>query len=253
MHSTLPTQVFASLLNGGFFVCLSHAIIATKMSSLPPNTKDVPFVSNTPDDMSCGQATLLSVRQYFEPDASLSLKDVDDAIRNPKGSGTWRMAGMLWMLRQGYDVRAIELLDYEAFAQRGLAYIEEHFGTEVAAWEAKYFDIPTEQVRAIQFVANVQPDKRMPVQRDIKECLDQGYIVQLTVNAKRLNGEDGYVGHAVLVIGYDDAGFVLHDPGLPPRPRRYVTRDELEIAWAGDNPKAKSIVAYRKNVVNKSA
>lgn len=218
------------------------------MSHLPANTKDVPFVSNTPDDMHCGQATLLSIRQYFEPGTLLGLSDIDRAIRNPKGTGTWRMAGMLWMLQAGYEVQAMELLDYEAFALQGLAYIQDHFGPEVAAWEAKYFDIPAEQARAIQFVSQVHPIKQVPACQDIRNYLDQGYIVQLTVNAKKLNGQSGYLGHAVLAIGYDDAGFVLHDPGLPPRPRRYVTGQQLEVAWAGDNPKGKSIVAYRRGV-----
>lgn len=231
---------------GDFFVCPQHAIIQVKMSSLPANTKDVPFVSNTPDDMRCGHATLLSIRKYFEPQTTLTLDDIDRAIRNPKGTGTWRMAGMLWMLKSGYEVQAVELLDYEAFAVRGLAYIEEHFGAEVAAWEAKYFDIPAEQARAVEFAARVVPLERIPEQQDIRDYLDHGYIVQLTVNAKKLRGESGYLGHAVLVIGYDDTGFVLHDPGLPPRPRCYVANEQLEAAWAGDNPKSKSVVAYHR-------
>jgi hypothetical protein len=207
---------------------------------------DVPFYGNTEDNMHCGQATLLSIRAYFEPEARVTWPELDAAVGNPKSTGTWRMAGMMWMKRLGYEVCNVELLDYAAFSQRGLDYVAEYFGQEVAAWEAANFDIPAEQKRARQFALEIPTIKRAPTIEDIRSYLSKGYLVQLTVNANKLHGKQGFVGHAVTVKGCREGGLLLHDPGLPPAPNMFVPDDLFCDVWNNGRVNARTLTAYKR-------
>lgn len=205
---------------------------------------DVPFYGNTPDDVHCTQATLKSVRKFFEPEREFDWKELDAATGNT-GRGVWRMKGILWMREAGYQVHDIEALNYSEFARRGLDYLAEHHSPEFAAWEASQFDIPAEQERAKSFVKQVGVDARIPNQADIELFLRDGYLVQVTVNIYKLHNLPGYRGHAILVIGYDAESFTIHDPGLPPRANYKISRQDFESAWASPGERSKVIAAMR--------
>lgn len=207
---------------------------------------NVPFYSNTPDDTHCAQATLRSALGYFEPHKEFTWKELDHVTSKLPGKGTWRMAGLLWLRENGYEVHDIGVVDYATFAERGLDYWTELHSPEAAAWEAKNFDIPAEQIRAQEFVKVADIERRVPTQKDITHYLDLGFLVQITVNILQLNNTPGqYRGHAILVIGYTDTAFIIHDPGLPPRPNRIIPYDLLEAAWANPGPQSKVITALR--------
>jgi 23S rRNA pseudouridine1911/1915/1917 synthase len=50
-----------------------------------------------------------------------------------------------------------------------------------------------------------------------------------------LKGEEGFVSHAVLVIGREGGDYIVHDPGLPPQPNRHIARSLLWDAMGGDD------------------
>lgn len=205
----------------------------------------VPFFSNTPDDTHCAQATLRMVRKYFEPQLDFTWQELDNASAKSADT-TWRMAGLLWLQENNYDVQVIELFDYTAFGEYGATYLTEFYSPEVAEFEIATGDIPTESLRARTFAKQVTTQKRLPSQLDIERYLEMGYLVQITVNIYRFRGMPGYWGHAVLVKGFDSRGFILHDPGLPAVPNRYIDREMLEAAWS-DAGNAKNLVALRKS------
>ena len=59
------------------------------------------------------------------------------------------------------------------------------------------------------------------------------------VNSRALNNKEGYLGHSIVIIGYTNQEFVLHDPGLPPLENRRVAYELFEKAWAYPDEKAK--------------
>ena len=65
------------------------------------------------------------------------------------------------------------------------------------------------------------------------------------VNSHKLNNEKGYAGHYVVMKGYSETGFVLHDPGLPAQENRFVNFEDFEKAWAYPNKKARNIIAFK--------
>jgi 23S rRNA pseudouridine1911/1915/1917 synthase len=60
--------------------------------------------------------------------------------------------------------------------------------------------------------------------------LEEERLVFVTVNARALNGKEGFVSHALLVLGKDGEDYVAHDPGPEPQANRHIHADILEKA-----------------------
>jgi len=204
---------------------------------------NVPFYSNTPDDTHCFQAALKMVLKYFLPEKEYSWEELEKKTAKVEGLWTWTMAGILWLKESCFDVVNIEQMDYRRFASEGESYLIEFFGEDVGKEQIEHSDIPQEVEYARRF-ADIS-ELRIPYDSEIKSFLEQGYLVICNVNSHMLNDKEGYAGHFVVVKGYDDTGFILHDPGLPAFEKRHVRFDVFERAWAYPNETAKNIVAVR--------
>lgn len=79
----------------------------------------------------------------------------------------------------------------------------------------------------------------------MRAAVDDG-LAMCTANHQVLRGEPGYVGHSVVLKGYDDDGVILHDPGLPPHPDRHITWDAFERAWAHAGEGSKFLYAISR-------
>lgn len=205
----------------------------------------VPFFGNTSDNTHCFQASLKMALAYFEPDLVCSWLELDAWTGKLPEMWTWPMQGVLWLHSRGYEVLVIETFDYALFAEKGQEYLVEEFGVEVALAQKEHSDIPREQSCARPFIERISPEKRVPSLEDVCQYLDQGFLQILNVNAEALDERSGYSGHSVLVIGYDERGLILHDPGLPPQPSRHVSYDVFTKAWAYPTNTAQNIVALR--------
>lgn len=207
---------------------------------------DVPFVPNTDDDLHCMQAAYMMIAKYFDSKFTISMDRWAALTGFEAGKGTWENASLLWFYEHGYEVKHLSLFDSRAFIAAPEAYLVETAGDEIGTWQIQHTNIPAEVQRVKELLsANVRV-MQLPTITDIQRYLQEGYLVRVLINAARLNGKSGYVGHAVVVVGYDEAGFVLHDPGLPPQPNRKVSYDNFEAAWSGGNPSNKEMDAIRK-------
>ena len=159
--------------------------------------------------------------------------------------GTWASQGLLWFNSHGYQTRHISLFDYEDFAVHGGEYLLRTFGEEVGSWQIAHTNMPLEQQRAGLLVAQGLVEKREPTVRDIQEALNDGFLVRVLVNSKRLSGQSGYEGHSILVIGYDETSFTVHNPGGVPQPNQPITYTAFENAWADPNDASKEMDAIK--------
>lgn len=207
--------------------------------------KDIPFYSNTPDDTHCFRASLRMILRYFFPEREFTWEDLERMTAKKQGLWTWQLAGILWMQANGFEVRNKEVFDYEAFIQHGGKYLLEEFGEEVGGAQIRYSDIDQEQRLSKTFIHLVRTEKSIPTTRDIKELLQEGFLIIINLNAKILSEKSGYAGHSVVITGFEDNFIFLHDPGLPPQPDREITLDTFEKAWAYPNEKAKTLLAFR--------
>lgn len=205
----------------------------------------IQFISNTDDDLHCTQSSYMMIVKYFEPDFEVNWEEWSQLTGFQAGKGTWAYAGLLWFKERGYDVIHKSLFNNKSFIELGGQYLVSEYGEDVGMWQIQHSNLPLEQSRAAELMqANILRHIE-PTLSDIKSYLNTGYLVRCLVNSNALNDRDGYFGHSVVVSGYDDEGFTIQDPGLPPVPNRHISYEKFENAWAYPNKEAKEMDAIK--------
>lgn len=206
---------------------------------------DIPFYSNTTDDTHCVQAALRMIVKYFQPDTDYSWQELEDITGKNDAYWTWPLAMLLWLDKEGYDVRVKDLFDYDRFAKQGGQYIIDEMGKEVGDAQIRNSNIPLEQKRARLVAKRITKLTELPTDTDIKDYLNDGYLVLCRVNSLALSGRGGYSGHSIVVKGYDEDGLIINDPGLPAIENRKVDLGTFEIGWAYPNVYARNLTAIK--------
>lgn len=195
-------------------------------------TNNVPFVSNTIDDTHCLQAAYMIIAKYFDPNFDIPMEEWSTITGYEHGLGTWANAGLVWFKNRGYEVKHYEAFDFNRFIENPKEYMISVHGEEAGQWGINHTNVPAEIKRMKGLLeANVIENKESNLE-DIKNGLNEGFLPRVTINANKLNNVEGYVGHAVVVIGYDDTSVQLHDPGLPALPNRNVPLEDFMAAWS---------------------
>jgi hypothetical protein len=206
---------------------------------------NVPFYGNTPDGTHCFQAALRMVLKYFSPERDFTWKELEIITAKPEGKWTWPIAAALWLEDNGFEVKFIETFDYDDFSKRGAEYLLETHGKEVTDAQVAKSDIEQEMRLAKELAGKVSEEKRIATADDIRTLLSEGFLIIANVNSRVLRGKEGYSGHAVVVKGFNEDGFIIHEPGLPPIENMQVDLALFEKAWAYPSEEAKNILAVR--------
>jgi hypothetical protein len=206
---------------------------------------DVPFYANTADNTHCFQAALKMVLKFFHPHQDYSFEELEKITAKKDGGWTWPIAAMMWLSKNEFDVRDIELFDYEEFAANGKEYLREKFGDEIAEAQDKFTDLVQEQNLSKELAKYVGVKMEIPTVKDIFAFLDVGYLLICNINSSTLKGVDSYNPHSVVVTGYSDERLFLHNPGLPAQENQDVSVSDFEKAWAYPDESAKNILAVR--------
>jgi hypothetical protein len=183
--------------------------------------------------------------KYFLPEREFTFRELDVISAKVEGLWTWPTAAVLWLVDNGFEVRNVETFDYKEFAQKGGDYLLSHFGENVGQAQIDHSDIPQEIKLAKLFNQKIVSEMRIPEISDLWSCLDEGYLPGCNVNSHGLIGMDGYSGHFVVIIGYDEDSLLLHDPGLPARQNLRVSNEVFEQAWAYPDRAAKNYFAIK--------
>ncbi len=205
----------------------------------------VPFYSNTPDNTHCFQAALRMVLKYFLPQEEFSWEELENISGKKEGLWTWPTAAMMWMKNRGFDVQDIEMFDYDEFIKDGEKYLRKLYGEEAGNEQIAHSDLSQEIEYAKQFLQLDAVTKEIPTVETLRELLKKKYLLTCLINSQTLDHKKGYVGHFVIVKGFSESDFILHDPGLPPMENRKVSAKEFEKAWAFPNEQAKNVMAFR--------
>lgn len=208
----------------------------------------IPFYTNTPDATHCRQASLKMVIEHFYPERVLTFDELDVITHKVPDEWTWQMAGLLWLQENGFEVIDIEGFDFERFIAEGGEYLKAEFGEEVALEQIAHSNIESEREISKRFLEKVNFEKRSPGYEDVTRFLDNGYLLTADINQSALLGEEGYVGHTVVIKGYDDAHVILNDPGPDALENFKVPRDLFMKAWAYPNEKALNLSAIRRSL-----
>ena len=206
---------------------------------------DVPFIPN-PNDR-CLVCCVGMVLGYFTPDKTYTMKDLDELCGYWDGHGTWPMEHLLRMADMGFEFELISDFDPHKFIDNPEGYMRElSKNPDGLEYQLKHTDLPKEQARYVEYMRRKLPwEKRKGTMDDVRRFLDYGWLVRLGINMNLFNDVPGYVGHSVLVIGYDDDGPILHNPDNGNnRPNQHTSWNKLEKAWQ-DFGDQSSVFAYR--------
>lgn len=213
------------------------------------NTLDVPFVGNSenPSDR-CVPAVLSMLVKYFLADREFSESEIDELCGYVRGKGTWKAQMMLSLSDLGFETQWIEDFDHHEFVKNPESYLSSILDKEAFEWQVNNSDLPLESLRIKQYIERGQPlENRKGTREDIQNFLDDGWLVMLEVNENVIADIPGYLGHVVLVIGYDDENVTVHNPdgNNGNKPNQVISWELLEKAWK-EFGGSYSIYAFRK-------
>jgi 23S rRNA pseudouridine1911/1915/1917 synthase len=194
--------------------------------------KKVPFYQNDSDNMQCMIAVYRMIVDHFLH-KQMSDAEMRKFVGYQPGIAAWSLRPLTQFVRMGFDVRMIEPFDYARYAAEGQDYLKTAMPPEQLQWQLEHSNILQMQQYIPEFLQMVQHERRSPTLTDIDDMLAQGYLVNVMLNSKRLNQQEGYTAHSVLVLRKDGDNYIIHDPGLPPRPDRIVPKTDLWEAMGG--------------------
>lgn len=193
--------------------------------------KTIPFYSNAKDDTHCYQACLKMILKHIFPKKNFTFKKLDKLTNKPKAKWSWYPAGLVSLHKMKLIVKLYSMFDYKKFSQEGKKYIYSLFPKENAETIIENSDI----LSAVKDTKRMLKRKIFRKERidfiKVEEFFKRSYDIILWVNSGLLNRTNKFTGHFVVLIGFDKNYIYVHDPGLPPRPNRKVSKKHFLKAW----------------------
>lgn len=204
----------------------------------------VPFYKNI-DDTHCCQAVIKMITKYFVPDIDYSWEELEALTGKEKDMYTWSMLAWINLKKMGFDIIVKDTFDYQKFAREGEKYLYEEFGEEVARGQILHSNIPKEMKDAGEYAQLIGHKKSLPKVNDIFNFIDKSYLVGCTVNANILDNSGGYDPHFILIFGYDENNFYVHDPGPPSHENWKLPLELFLKAWEYPDKNSRNLEAYK--------
>lgn len=196
----------------------------------------VPFVGNdeNPSDK-CVPAVVAMVLGYFFPKQKFTMNQAEQICGYVPGKGTWKTKLLLSLNELGLQTKWIEDFDHSMFVKDPEGYLATILDEEALDWQIRNSNLPEEAERMGQYLSKGLPlEERKGTRQDIKNFLNEGWLVMVEVNENVIAGVPGYLGHVVLVVGYDDdVNVVIHNPdgNNGNKPNQVISWELLEQAW----------------------
>ena len=193
-------------------------------------SKKITFIENLSDDMHCVNAVFRMVHQYYF-NKDISWEDLDILTKAIPGKATWTFIGEMEFSKLGLKVTNIEPVDYNELYKTGLKYLDENFSKETADYYREKSNLMSVIKYIPEYLEIVKHESRRATVEEIKKLVQEGALVGVELNSRILNKRDGFSLHYILIYDFDESGFILHDPGLPPIEARHVTYAEFNEAF----------------------
>jgi hypothetical protein len=210
---------------------------------------DVPFFPNTSDATHCYQASFKMILKHFQPEKDYGWEQLDKITAKQKDMWTWSLAGLCWLTKNGFDVVNIEVFDYERFSKEKIDYFIEFYGEDVAKESMKHSNFDGEYEWAKELIRTVKNELRLPNIDDIQKFLDEGWLLIANVNHRSLYKESGYVGHFVVIKGYDDDSLIFHDPGPVASSDVSMTYSDFKNGWDYPTKNSRNLICIQPKTI----
>ncbi len=193
---------------------------------------EIPYIQ-PPDDYSCALASHAMVASYFN--LHVSIDEVAIIVDWHPGKAVWGFKFWDFLLQEGITITDYDLIDYEAWALRGLTGLKESVPKE----EYDFYLNATHDIHALSALIPQIFDKpgfvyvrRKPTFADLQHAIAQGAVCEVVLDARALDGKTGFSLHRVVVLEVTDSSVVFHDPRpVTPRAARVETVEHFCRAW----------------------
>jgi len=181
---------------------------------------DIPFFKQT-SKLNCGPSALKMVLDYFGEDVSIGVLEERVGIKEGKGTSSIQVA--MGAKLSGFNVRVYSKIIGFNDENKELDFYKKYAGEDLESAEL------IERARKL----GVEMEERTI---DLDELLnyvseDSVMIILLDWNVVKDNKEKGFLGHFVVVTGFDDENVFVHDHGLnDPKENRGIKREVFEAA-----------------------
>lgn len=183
-----------------------------------------------PEGEDCVEMSIKMLLGYLLPKQSFSKKELETITGKKPGKGSWEMPFSIWFSNNGFEIKHYTTFNYKKFQKQGIDYIRKQYGDEVADWQKANTDIESAISQVKEYLEKVKVVNKKPGIDDIINEMENGCIIRAMVDSGYLNDSNEYLGHSVVVIGYNDDSIWFHDPGLPALENRKVSRDKFQEA-----------------------
>ncbi len=191
---------------------------------------DIPYVQQ--DKNACALACYTMTAKYFFPE--VTYKQVGEISNWKKGYVVWPFRFWLWMAEKGIKIRDYDLIDYEAWSEKGAQGLKESVSQKEYQWLKKN---STDLDEIGNNIANLFKQKNFTYKRKKPQFshLENGFnkhsVCEVVLDSRTLNNQKGFSLHRVVVtdIGKDYVKF--HDPKPEAGPHRKETKDLFKKSW----------------------
>lgn len=223
-------------------------------------TRTPPFYENF-DETHCFQCGLRGALEFFNPAKTWTWEELDELTGKRPGMGTWMFKTAADLPALGYEVVLITDIDLPRLAAEKADYMIEFFGKEGAEYSIQYTDMAFEEANIRKAIANKSAftfKHRSFTAQDMRELLEQGFMLMPTFSADVLHGNEGPINHSVLVHTLDGDDVLFDDNGgytdalYPSGPNRRAPIATF-VKAASSNGKMEGLIAIRPSKGNHNA
>ncbi len=202
---------------------------------MPSKSLIIPFFQSLqtpehPEGVDCLEMSLKMILGYLMPEKDFSEEELATITAKKPEKGSWEMPFSIWFANYGLEVKHYSTFDYKSFQQKGIEYIRDEYGDEVATWQLANTDVEAAKSQVAEYLEKIDIVQKKPTIDDIIKEMEDGFVIRALVDSGYLNDSDEYLGHSVVVVGYDDDSIWFHDPGLPAFENRKVSRKKFQEA-----------------------
>ena len=208
--------------------------------------KDIPYVGNPGN--ACALACYTMAAKYFFPETTFD--ELAKVARWVPGYVVWEMPFWNWIMKQGVHVTNYDLIDYQAWANKGL----EGLRLAIPETEFNYYVENTHDIES--YTTDIQANFANPLfeHKQVKPTWDdllrewnEGAVCNIVLNWKALDNQDGFGLHQVVILDITDTHIEFHDPRGKEheKPNRKETIEHFVYAWL-ETVDAPSLVTYKK-------
>jgi hypothetical protein len=209
-----------------------------------------PFYENF-DKTHCTQCAMRGVVEHFEPNEIWSWEEWDRFTNKEPGKWTWPYRAMVNMTRRGYEAVYIDAGNTQEYLDNGIyEMLVRDLGVEAANAQRDHADLDQVRIDMIDYIkvrdaGMLREFVRMPTIDDVRNLLDEGFLLLSSLNPYRLYDREGYSGHTVLVYKVDEKLVYFHNSGLPAVAEETATIETFIAASTDPTPAQWNLTAYK--------